>query len=181
MAIWVYYPGSSQEMKEYFKREVSIQGTEHTDDARFEKTNWPVRHPRDHLEQEAISTLRPEGHREEMVQPKPWVTKGNWNHNMWGALHLPPSLSPHWLNPVEQLTQEPGQHSLRGPTHLRLGWGRVRSTPKSKPQDYPMGLRQLEASMCCKEMWTCSCGMQNWATVVCFLWNIRARQHPVLE
>lgn len=31
------------------------------DDGRAERINWPVRHPRDHPEQEAISTLGPKG------------------------------------------------------------------------------------------------------------------------
>lgn len=76
-----------------------------------------------------------------MVQPEPRVTKGNWNPGAGGVLHPPPSLSPHWLNAAkQQLTQEPGKHSLGGPTHLRWEQGEVRSRPKSKQaQDYHYG------------------------------------------
>ena len=72
-------------------------------------------HPRNHLEQEVISTLRPQG-RDGAIRTR--VTKGTWDH--WGrSLHPPPLLSLHWMNPIEQLTKEASEHSLQGPTHLR--------------------------------------------------------------
>lgn len=76
-----------------------------------------MRHPRDYLEQEAISTLGPEGqrarggdgaNRTQGHQGKVEPQRGR------GVLPPPPSLSPHWLNPVEQLTQEPGKTACKG-------------------------------------------------------------------
>lgn len=52
-----------------FKREVLIQGTDHMDDGRAERVNWPVRHPRDHLDRKPLA---PSGQR------------ARWCNQNWG-------------------------------------------------------------------------------------------------
>ena len=57
VTMWVHHSGSSQEIKTtcVFKTEVLIQGTDHMDDGRAERVNWPVRHLRDHLDRKPLA------------------------------------------------------------------------------------------------------------------------------
>lgn len=83
------------------------------DNGRAERMNWPGGTP------EIIQNrkpLAPWGQRAEMVQPEPRVTKREGNHSgeREECLYPPPTQSPRWLSPAEQLSQEPGRTAYKG-------------------------------------------------------------------
>lgn len=98
-----------------------------------------------------------------MVQPEPRVAKRNWNQH-WGRSPHPPSpLSPQWLNPVKQLTHDPGEQRLQG-------WG---AENKTGSRLAPQASEQFEAfKKHCSETWTKrACGIPTLSNSLCVLWS----------
>lgn len=152
LTVWLYDPESSQEIK--ITWEALIQGTENLRWWKTWEDNWPVRSPRDHLEKEAISTLRLEGQRE-MVQLEPRVTKGKWNHNEGGVSSIPH----HLCFPIGWTQLINNWHTntaSRANSPKMQNKGRMSRQESKQTQDWTIGPRA---------MW---CGLPNWTTA---LWD----------